>query len=423
MSATEQQQEPIEGILVREVEGTDVLESLTRGEIDQQIRTAKAWPRSIKKFQTEAREMACLSADVAASCIYALPRGGKTIQGPSARMAEIVMSAWGNCRSGARTIAEDERFVTAQGFFHDLERNVAVTFEVRRRVTDSRGKTYNDDMISVTANAACSIALRNAVFKGVPKAFWQPVYEAARKTAIGEAKSLTDTRNKMIDQFGKMGVTVDRILAALDKPGIEDIGEDEIIILRGAYSSLMEGEFTTEQVFPPINASQPKEQQGGTAGLAANLAQMRAAKKPDNGDKKDQGTAPVQTSTPHEEQTASSATPDQSSGSGPLFDPAGARAKEMFAAANWVEKLAREGEQWETCMPRVRKVMFETLRDLVQLDPEFDESTFRQMAEGVVDGTIDKMTTEHAQEITLNLEEAKQKLKEPPKEAKGRKRL
>jgi hypothetical protein len=40
---------------------------------------------------------------------------------------------------------------------------------VRRRIFDSRGRLFNDDMITVTGNAACAIAKRNAILSGVPK--------------------------------------------------------------------------------------------------------------------------------------------------------------------------------------------------------------------------------------------------------------
>lgn len=136
---------------------------LNKSEIDQQIATAKQYPRSIKRFHTEALQMVTLNERVAESCIYALPRDGKTIEGASARFAEIVASAWGNCRAGARVVSDQGDFVTAQGVFHDLERNVAITYEVQRRITDKRGNRYKPDMIGVTANAACSIALRNAI--------------------------------------------------------------------------------------------------------------------------------------------------------------------------------------------------------------------------------------------------------------------
>src|SRR4030065_695902 len=160
---------------------------VSRAEIDQQITTAKKYPRSLKRFRDEALQMVTLTEGIAKECIYALPRkdangSTKTIEGPSARFAEVIASAWGNCRAGARVVGESADFVTAQGGFYDLERNVAITYEVQRRITTSTGRRYSTDMIGVTANAACSIALRNAILKGVPKAFWSAVHAATHTT-------------------------------------------------------------------------------------------------------------------------------------------------------------------------------------------------------------------------------------------------
>ena len=134
---------------------------IASAEIDQQIATAHKYPRSLALFRKEALAMVTLTEVVAQECIYALPRDGKVIQGPSARFAEIMLHAWGNARAGARTVHEDDTFITAQGVCHDLQRNVAITFEVRRRITDKKGRRYSADMIGVTANAASSIALRS----------------------------------------------------------------------------------------------------------------------------------------------------------------------------------------------------------------------------------------------------------------------
>ena len=52
---------------------------ISRSEIDMQIATAHKFPRSIKRFRNEALQMVTLNEQVAESCIYALPRGDKTI--------------------------------------------------------------------------------------------------------------------------------------------------------------------------------------------------------------------------------------------------------------------------------------------------------------------------------------------------------
>lgn len=260
-----------EGRLIQGADST--MMALTKGEIDQQIATAHAYPRSIRKFHSEALDMVTLSEDIADSCIYALPRKDKdgkqvNIEGPSARFAEMIASAYGNCRAGARVVAEEGEFVVAQGAFHDLERNVAITYEVRRRIADKYGRRYSADMIGVTANAACSIALRNAVLKGVPKALWQPIYDAARETAIGNAETLVNRRTKMLAYFQKLGANEEMICKKLGVPGAPDIGLDELAVLKGIATAIKEGETTVEQVFADERAP---AKTGGVSGLKEQL--------------------------------------------------------------------------------------------------------------------------------------------------------
>ncbi|PPU41864.1 hypothetical protein [Xanthomonas arboricola] len=235
-----------EGQLVPE-EGMAAM--ISRSEIEQQISTARRFPRSLKRFRDEAIQMVTLSQSIAEQCVYALPRDGKTIEGPSARFAEIVASAWGNNRAGARVIDDKGEFITAQGVFHDLERNVAITYEVQRRIVDRQGRRFKADMIGVTANAACSIALRNAVLKGVPKAFWEDMYVEARKVIMGDIKTLANRRADALAHFQRFGVTAEQVCAKLEVPGIEDIGLEHLVLLRGIVTAIKEGDTTPEDAF------------------------------------------------------------------------------------------------------------------------------------------------------------------------------
>ncbi len=256
--------------------GSESLMALNASEIDTQISTAKRYPRSIKEFRHEALEMVTLTEEVAGECIYSLPRGGKAIEGPSARFAEVVASAWGNCRAGARVIGEDCRFVTAQGVFMDLQRNVAITYEVKRRITNKNGQKFKDDMIGVTSNAACSIALRNAVLKGIPKAFWREIYSEARRCAIGDVTTLATRRASMIDAFAKMGVVPEQIFGLLEIAGIDDITLDHIATLRGMFTALKDGDSTIEQMFTTQDSNRGGKV--GTSDLDAALTKGKADK-------------------------------------------------------------------------------------------------------------------------------------------------
>ena len=230
---------------------------ISRSEIEQQIATARRFPRSLKRFRDEAIQMVTLSESIAEQCVYALPRDGKTIEGPSARFAEIVASAWGNNRAGARVIDDKGEFIVAQGVFHDLERNVAITYEVQRRVVDKNGNRFKPDMIGVTANAACSIALRNAVLKGVPKAFWEDMYVEARKVIMGNVQTLANSRAAAIEAFKRYGVAVEQICAKLEVAGVEDIGLEHLVLLRGMLTAIKEGDTTAEDAFGNPNGRPP----------------------------------------------------------------------------------------------------------------------------------------------------------------------
>jgi hypothetical protein len=238
---------------------------LNRSEIDMQVATAKKYPRSIEKFRQDALSMATIDKETAGSCFYKLKRTSRDgessfIEGPSVRLAEIVASAWGNLRFGARIISEDNRFVTAQGIAYDLERNVSNSIEVSRRITNKNGQRFNDDMIAVTKNAACSIALRNAIFKTVPFTYAKQIFEQAKKTAIGDVKTIAERRKGMIDAFKKMTVTTEQILDFCEKPSVEDIGLTEIENLIGVYQAIKDGDTTIEEQFKskakPITASE-----------------------------------------------------------------------------------------------------------------------------------------------------------------------
>lgn len=265
----------------REVAGISVesgtVAVLNRSEIEQQVTTAHKFPRSIKRFRQEALQMVTLNESVAESCIYALPRGNKTIEGPSARFAEVVASAWGNCRAGARVVSDAGDFITAQGVFYDCERNVGLTYEVQRRITDSKGKRYNADMIGVTCNAASSIALRNAILKGVPKAFWDDMYQAARAVVMGDFSTLANRRADALKALVAFGVTQEQVFAKLGVEGSADITLDHLVVLRGLITAIKEGDTTPEQAFAPEDVASKQTKPAETKPAAA-LPEMPADK-------------------------------------------------------------------------------------------------------------------------------------------------
>lgn len=245
-------------------QGNDSLSLITKAEIDIQISTAKAFPRSTKTFLDKAMSIATLSENVAESCSYALSRGGKTIAGPSVRLAEIVASAYGNIRYGARIIANDGKKITAQGVCHDLESNTSTTIEVSRSILQHEWKdnkktgnmiTMNEDMQIITGNAACAIAIRNAIFKVIPSALVDDIYQKTKQLVAGTEQTLPAKREKAIQHLKGMGVKESQICEALDIKRVEDIDLEKLSILRGMVSAINNGESTVKEMFDPEPAN------------------------------------------------------------------------------------------------------------------------------------------------------------------------
>lgn len=239
-------------IPMQQIEPTAV-EALTRADIDMQIATAHRYPRSIAKCRGAAMAMALLSPEIAESCFYVIPRtdkDGKRIRiiGPSVRLGEIIASTWTNIRIATRFIAESATHVTTQAVCHDLESNVAISKEVRRKLSGKGGKRYSEDMVLMTANAAASIALRNAIFAVVPKAHWGPVYDAALKEAAGDQRTLPERIGRMTSWFFDRGILECVLLKLLGVPSVEAIGADELNTAQGMRTSLLEESTTVDQL-------------------------------------------------------------------------------------------------------------------------------------------------------------------------------
>jgi hypothetical protein len=247
-------------IEVQRIENVSALAAISRVEIDGLVATAKQYPRSIQKFSESASAMTLSSVEFAAQSFYALPRAGKWIVGPSIRFAETLQHAWGNCRAAARVTEEQDKHVVAQGVFIDCEANTMVSIEQKRRITDKDGNKYNADMITTTGNAACSIALRNAILRGIPKALWSPVYDKI-EGVITDPRDVATTREKAHAYYEDKGFSPAKVCALVHVEGVDKIGPKEIFLLRGLRNSVEDGEISMEQAFrnaKPV-ATMPRE--------------------------------------------------------------------------------------------------------------------------------------------------------------------
>lgn len=252
------------------IESASALEAVNRSEIDMQIATAKKYPRNINRVLDEIKTIAAHDPQTAADCFYCLSRQGSNIEGLSVRMAEIIAGAWGNLRVASRVIANDGKTITAQAVCIDLEKNVAISTEVKRRITDRNGRTFSEDMQVVTGNAACSIAFRNAVLKVVPKALTASVIDEIKQVSIGQALDIATMRERVIGWFASKGVPEKDLLEWQEVSNREELTQEKLLELRGLCNAINEGTTSIEDsIITPLRQRRAEAEAAKKAGTNA----------------------------------------------------------------------------------------------------------------------------------------------------------
>lgn len=251
-------------IITIEQVGAELIYQQDKAQIDTQIATAKAYPRDLKKSVEDSIFTATLDVETASSCSYALPRGGKTINGPSVHLALILAQNWGNLRIEAKISSIDNKSITSQAVCFDLEKNIAIKVEVKRSIMTKTGR-MNDDMITVTGNAANSISLRNAILKVIPKAVVDKVAKSAKQLITGDISDetkLIKKRNSVLEGFkNSYGVTEQEVLDILGKPSTANITGEDLVTLIGYAQSIKDGDSTADLIFRAKKVNEAKKEE------------------------------------------------------------------------------------------------------------------------------------------------------------------
>lgn len=236
--------------------------ALERSDLEMQLDAAHRYPRVPTTFLGRSTSIACRHAETAASCIYAIPRGGKTIVGPSIRLAEIMASTYGNLRLGGRVVDVEEKHVIAEGIAWDLETNVKYTVQVQRKIVDKNGRRYNDDMITVTGQAAISIALRNAIFRAIPRAYVDEIFRKCQAVSTGGAKGIAQRIDEVMHRLTATGIGADRVLARVEAKTTADIDQEKLVTLIGLGTAIKAGDIDVDAAFPPLSVDAVAEDGG-----------------------------------------------------------------------------------------------------------------------------------------------------------------
>lgn len=240
---------------------------------------AKQFPRDLAEV-TSRMNQACSRLTLAQSATYAYPRGGTTVEGPSIRLAEALISAWGNAEAGWKEVGRhwDAQGADGKGcsvaecvsFCFDKETNVKreIAFSVPlirdKNETDAKGRRTGKmlrlpleserDVYELCANMA-SRRVRACILQVLPGWLTEEALEVvARTLEYGDKRSLPDMVRSMEARFREYGVSRSQLERNLGH-GLEETTKPEVVRLGKVFNSIAEGMVRVKDVFPAEDPS------------------------------------------------------------------------------------------------------------------------------------------------------------------------
>lgn len=253
-----------------------------RAQIESRFKMALARPRDLDRVRSSLLKE-CSRTSFAEVALYAKPVGGKKdIVGPGIRFAEAAFQTMGNLYQESLVMLDDEEKRSIRISVTDLETNATMTQDVtvlktveRRslkrgevalseRLNSYEDTVYvrraTDDEILGKVNANTSKAIRNLVLRLVPGWLVEDCVAKIWETRQADVAQDPDAeRNRLVDAFFRVNVTVDMLTEFLGKPPGRAT-EKDLVELREIYKSLKDAESTWEEVMEAKKPSQAAEE-------------------------------------------------------------------------------------------------------------------------------------------------------------------
>jgi len=230
----------------------ETMAALVKAEHESAVDIAKRYPRSISKIKENVLMYATCDQETAAACFYAKPVGGKNVEGPGIRLAEIIAATYQNIKYGSKVTGIEDKWVTVQGVCFDVENNNSFTSEVKRSIWSKDKGRYNQNLIETTIKAASAIAVRDAIFKVVPMGIFNAELKEIKRCATGanSGKPLHERFMAAVGYFEQMGISMQRILQRIQLESLNSLEESHLEILTGLRTALKEEQTTLDEAFP-----------------------------------------------------------------------------------------------------------------------------------------------------------------------------
>ena len=229
-----------------------VEQSRAVAEVQASYVIAKKFPRNEHESHVKIIE-ACKRPFLAEQAMYAYPKGGSLVTGPSIRLAETMAQSWGNIDFGIRELSQSNGVSVAEAYAIDLQTNSRATkiFHIphvrdtkkgRIKLTDAR------DIYEMVANQG-SRRLRACILAILPGDVIESAVDQCKKTLEGNGEVPIDEQvKKMVIAFDAIGVKVEHLEKRLGH-NLKAVIPQEIVTLKTIYKSLKDGFAKREDFF------------------------------------------------------------------------------------------------------------------------------------------------------------------------------
>lgn len=249
---------------------THVEQARAVAEVASVVQVAQTFRRDIEDARREMiRE--CSEFKTADGAIFRYSRGGKTVTGPTVKLARALKRCFGNFQSGWSELRRDDEYGQSelQAWAWDVERNSrsVVTFVVpHKNYYTGTNLDALRDIYEGNANQG-SRREREQILGLLPAWFVEEALQACRDTLIrGNGEPLVVRQDKAEGVFKAIGIDlarlerkVGRVKAQWSPMDLADLTVD--------YQSIRSGEIPAEELFPPTTITDedlpPQQQPGG----------------------------------------------------------------------------------------------------------------------------------------------------------------
>ena len=212
---------------------------------------AKKFPRDQNAAYMSIIE-ACKRPFLAEQSMYAYPRGGSLVKGPSIRLAEMLAQNWGNLDCGVKEISQSNGVSVAEAYAIDLQTNTRITkvFHVPHKRDTKKGSvklTDARDIYELVANQGAR-RLHACILGIIPGDVIEAAVERCSRTLESSEIPITEQIRKMVVAFDEIGVKVEHLEKRLGH-NLDATIPQEIVTLKSIYKSIKDGMAGREDFF------------------------------------------------------------------------------------------------------------------------------------------------------------------------------